>query len=333
MTREAVRPEAVHPLSDPFGDPTGFQPYRKRSSTRSVSSQAKQRPATQALRPTGSTIQQRAWKLNGSIERTSPALPSCLFAPSDQSDLCTSISKERSLSSSGPSITRGMSGPRRTRRTGWRRHIFPPGSMVTMENRPLVNDSYRPTAVSLSHELVGAVFSRHTVPPAPLRPCPEGTTHQPSAVFDLIKGTLEDHGGLPDAIYRHRLLEPLVWLQQAGVRLTVGSEDHPLAKVRRPDPNRSLSHSCGCWKWQRIWHERSNVPTLAVAIRSRLFQHSVEFTLGARLGLLQTTTLDPISKIALECGSRHHRISRRVSRPVRHHAPANPLGGRLIVSR
>ncbi|KTQ85425.1 AraC family transcriptional regulator [Aureimonas ureilytica] len=180
--------------------------------------------------------------------------------------------------------------------------IFPPGSMVTMENRPLVNDSYRADAVSLSHELVGKVFSRHTVPPGPIGvQVLRGTTHQPSAVFDLIKGTLEDQGGLPDAIYRHRLLEPLVWLQQAGVRLTVGSEDHPLAKVRRLIQT-DLSHS---WRVLEVaahfgmseatfrrWLSRSGLGFSSILSNSRL-EHG--------LGLLQTT-LDPISQIALECG-------------------------------
>jgi hypothetical protein len=37
--------------------------------------------------------------------------------------------------------------------------IFPPGSMVTMENRPVMKSDYRALGVCYSHDLVNSVFS------------------------------------------------------------------------------------------------------------------------------------------------------------------------------
>lgn len=179
--------------------------------------------------------------------------------------------------------------------------IFPPGSMVTMENRPVVNESYRAEGVSLPDELIEAVFAGHAVPPGQvgvqiLRADP----HQPGTVLELIRETLA-RSGLPDPIYRHRLLEPLVWLREAGVRLTKARADHPLAQVRRlletdlarswPVPDVAARFSMSEATFRR-WLSRSGLGFSRILLNSRL-EHG--------LGLLQTTTT-PISQIALECG-------------------------------
>lgn len=241
--------------------------------------------------------------MNGSIEPTNPGIT---LVPVSQATRATfaGLYLERTLLVFIRTGSKRVECPIGGERVGQAGDllIFPPDSMVTMENRPLVNDSYRADAMSLSHELVGAVFSGRPVPPGPVGvQVLQGHAHQPGVVFDLVRGTLEACGGLPEAIYRHRLLEPLVWLREAGVRLTIGREDHPLAQVRRLLET-DLAHS---WRVPeaaarfamseatfRRWLSRSGLGFSSILSNSRL-----EYGLG----LLQTTA-DPISQIALECG-------------------------------
>ncbi len=179
--------------------------------------------------------------------------------------------------------------------------IFPPGSMVTLENRPVLNASYRADGVYFTHDLVDAVFADQRSPNAPpgiqiLR----AAFHRPSDMLGLIKDTL-DNGSLPPPIRQHRLLEPLIWLRHNGVHLLTRDEEQPLSKVRRlieadvghpwriPDVAGHFAMSEATF---RRWLAKSGHGFSRILLNTRLEKG---------LTLLQTTDLS-ISQIALECG-------------------------------
>nr|WP_113866450.1 AraC family transcriptional regulator [Brenneria salicis]NMN91463.1 AraC family transcriptional regulator [Brenneria salicis ATCC 15712 = DSM 30166]RBP62687.1 AraC family transcriptional regulator [Brenneria salicis ATCC 15712 = DSM 30166] len=179
--------------------------------------------------------------------------------------------------------------------------IFPPGSVVTMENRPILKDSYRADGVCFTHELVDAVFSdqrpRNGTPGIQvLRAIP----HRPFQILHLIRDTL-DNEGLPPPIRQHRLLEPLIWLRHNGVSLPARDEELPLSKVRRLI-EADLSHP---WRISEVaghfamseaslrrWLAKSGHGFARILLNTRLERG---------LTLLQTTDV-PVSQIALECG-------------------------------
>lgn len=179
--------------------------------------------------------------------------------------------------------------------------IFPPGSLVTLENRPIPNQPYRADGVCFSHDLVDAVFADmgpHDEQPGIqlLRAKP----HQPGRVLALIKETLADET-LPPVIRRHRLLEPLLWLRHHGVHLPVQGEKQPLACVRRlievdlSHPWRTAevaAHFAMSEATFRRWLTPSGHGFSRILLNSRLERG---------LTLLQTTDR-PISAIALDCG-------------------------------
>ncbi|OBZ92811.1 AraC family transcriptional regulator [Pararhizobium polonicum] len=179
--------------------------------------------------------------------------------------------------------------------------IFPPGSLVTMENRPILNDRYRADGVCFTHDLVDAVF----IDQRP-RSDPPGIqilrtdSQRPSEILGLIKDTVNNEG-LPLPIKQHRLLEPLIWLRHNGVRLPTRDEEQPLSKLRRLIET-DLSHP-----W-RIPEVAEYFAMSEATLRRWLMKSGQGFSkilLNTRLEngltLLQTTGT-PISQIALESG-------------------------------
>ncbi|MFH1805979.1 MAG: AraC family transcriptional regulator [Pseudomonadota bacterium] len=179
--------------------------------------------------------------------------------------------------------------------------IFPPGSTITMENRPILNESYRAEGVCFTHDLVDAVF-------ADLRPLPtppgiqilRAVPYRPSDILGLIKDTL-DNATLPPSIRQHRLTEPLIWLRDNGVRLPTRDEEQPLSKVRRLIET-DVSHP-----W-RIAEVAGHFAMSEATFRRWLVKSGHSFSkillntrLEKGLTLLQTTDVS-ISRIALECG-------------------------------
>ena len=179
--------------------------------------------------------------------------------------------------------------------------IFPPGSMVTMENRPLIDAAYRAQGLSFSHELVDAVFAGLAIGAGPfgvqmLREEP----HRPAAVLQLVRETL-DRTDLPEAVKSHRLIEPLIWLRSLGIRLSTRSEQEPMSRVRRLiasdlERNWRVAEVAESFAMSeatfRRWLARSG------SSFGRILHHT---RLEAALARLQGTAL-PISTIALDCG-------------------------------
>lgn len=179
--------------------------------------------------------------------------------------------------------------------------LFPSGSVVTLENRPLINADYRADGVYFSHDMVRTIFPESRVdsePPGiqiiradPLRPL---------ELLTLIQETL-GNDTLPPPIRQHRLLEPLIWLRHHGIRLSVQDEEGPLARLRSliesdlERPWRAMDaarHFAMSEPTFRRWLARSGYSFAKVLHHTRLENG---------LALLQNTRT-PIAQVALECG-------------------------------
>lgn len=179
--------------------------------------------------------------------------------------------------------------------------IFPPGSFVTMENRPVMNGDYKALGVCFAHNLVNSVFSD-----LPRLSVTDGiqivraADYQPNEILKLIDETL-GNASLPEPIRQHRLLEPLVWLRQHGFQLPTHNQEDPLSQIRRLIET-DLSHA---WMADEV---ASHLAMSEATMRRRLAAQGQAFSkilLHARLErgltLLQTTDAQ-ISQVALECG-------------------------------
>lgn len=179
--------------------------------------------------------------------------------------------------------------------------IFPAGLMVTMVNRPLMNQSYRATGVSYTRDLTEKVFPRRVPPSVPptVRILRAGE-HAPNQVLKLLRTTLAERD-LPQSIREIRMLEPLVWLRDKQIDVPTSGEDSPLSRVRSII-DADIGHP---------WRANEVASALAMSEASmrrwlaptgqgfaRILQHS---RLERGLTLLQTSHAQ-ISEIALECG-------------------------------
>lgn len=179
--------------------------------------------------------------------------------------------------------------------------IFPPGSMVTMVNRPVLGADYRALGVCFTHDLVDAVYSDLPSPPeANGVQIVRAATEHPAGILRLIQATVSDTD-LPKAILQHRLLEPLIWLRAQGIYLPSKVDDQPIARVRSLIET-DLSHP---WRTDEVakhfamseatlrrWLGKSGQRFAKILLHTRL-EHG--------LSLLQTTD-EQVSQIALTCG-------------------------------
>ncbi len=177
--------------------------------------------------------------------------------------------------------------------------VFPTGSMVTLENRPMLTERYRATGVCFPQAMISTVFAREAVPPAPTgiqvvrnRSCRQ--------ILSMIRATLND-SELPEPIQQHRLLEPLIWLKYHGIYLTPYVEETPLSRVRQLIET-DLSHP---WRSHEVAeHFAMSEATLRrwLAKSGQGFAKILQNTrLEHGLSLLQSTDF-PIADIALDCG-------------------------------
>lgn len=179
--------------------------------------------------------------------------------------------------------------------------IFPPGSMVTMENRPVMEGDYRALGVCYTHDLINSVFSdlSHSDAAKGVQ-IVRASQHNPANILNLIQETL-DNDALPDTIRDHRLLEPLLWLREQGFQLPTRVEDDPISRVRsliETDLSRSwrahdiADHFAMSEATMRRWLSKTGQGFAKILLHTRL-EHG--------LSLLQTTNA-PVSEIALACG-------------------------------
>lgn len=179
--------------------------------------------------------------------------------------------------------------------------IFPPGSMVTMENRPVLNENYRALGVCFTHDLIDAVYAGLPTPKAATGvQIVRGLAHNPAEILTLIQSTLANDA-IPASIRQHRLLEPLIWLREQGFSLPTQVEDQPISKVR------SLIETDLTHEWRtgevaehfgmseatmRRWLSKTGHGFAKILLHTRL-EHG--------LSMLQTTDAQ-VSQIALDCG-------------------------------
>ena len=179
--------------------------------------------------------------------------------------------------------------------------IFPPGSMVTMENRPVLGDDYRATGVCFPRYIIEAVFSnkRSKSESAGIQ-IVQASTGQSLQILNAIQTTLNDTE-IPEPIRQHRLLEPLIWLKYHGIHLSPHEEEKPLSKVRR------LIETDLSYPWRS--HEVADYFAISEATMRRWLAKSGQgfskilqnTRLEHGLSLLQSTDI-PISEIAFDCG-------------------------------
>ncbi len=179
--------------------------------------------------------------------------------------------------------------------------IFPPGSMVTLENRAVLNDDYRAIGVCFPKHMIKAVFSNEksnieSVGIQIVQACADHSLQ----ILNTIQATLNDTK-LPEPIRQHRLLEPLIWLKSHGIHLSTDEEEKPLSKIRRLIET-DLSHS---WRSNEVAeHFAISESTMRrwLAKSRQSFSKILQNTrLEHGLSLLQSTDI-PISEIALDCG-------------------------------
>jgi AraC-like DNA-binding protein len=179
--------------------------------------------------------------------------------------------------------------------------IFPPGSMVTMENRPVLNDSYCALSVCFTHDLIDAIYADLPTPKAALGvQILRSETHHPADILTLIQATL-DNEAFPVSIRQHRLIEPLIWLHERGIYLPTQVQDQPISKVRSLIET-DLSH---LWRTDEVAEHFAMSEATMRRWLSRTGHGFAKILLHTRLeyglSLLQTTDA-PISQIALDCG-------------------------------
>lgn len=179
--------------------------------------------------------------------------------------------------------------------------IFPPGSMVTMENRPVLGEDYRALGVCFTHDLIDAVFGGLPTPPEAkgVQIIPASAPHL-ADLLALIQATVSD-AAVPEFVRQHRLFEPLIWLREQGVYLPTQVQDQPISRVR------SLIETDLSYPWMakgvaehfamseatmRRWLSKQGQGFAKILLHTRL-EHG--------LSLLQTTDAQ-VSQIALDCG-------------------------------
>lgn len=178
--------------------------------------------------------------------------------------------------------------------------IFPAGSTVLMENRPVLDADYQALGICLSDDLVRQAFSVHD---AQTKIGVQRVAEQQGRLERLkaiINETLTDQD-LPNEIRQHRLIEALLWLKQFGVKISPQEDQSPIGRVRRLIET-DLSHP---WRAKEVAdHFAMSEATMRrwLAEAGQSFSKILQYTrLEHGLTLLQTTS-SPISQIALETG-------------------------------
>lgn len=178
--------------------------------------------------------------------------------------------------------------------------VFPPGSIVTLENRPQREGNYRADGVYFARDLVEAVFGDQRRRSHPGIQIVRAASHDPLAMLHSIRDTL-GRPDLPPVIRRHRLMEPLLWLRHGGIHLPIDDGERSLAALRR------LIDTDLCRDW-RAAEVAAHFAMSEASFRRRLAKSGHGFSKIVRsarlekgLALLQTTDM-PVSRIALECG-------------------------------
>ena len=179
--------------------------------------------------------------------------------------------------------------------------IFPLGAIVTLENRPVLNDGYRATGVCFAQHMIDEVFGQKKpkAEPVGIQILPT-RADQALEILDTIQATLKDQS-LPEPIRRHRLIEPLIWLKYHGIQLSPHEDENPLSKVRRLIET-DLSHPWRSSEVADYFSISESTMRRWLAKSGQGFARTLQNTrLEHGLSLLQSTDI-PIAEIAFNCG-------------------------------
>ena len=178
--------------------------------------------------------------------------------------------------------------------------IFPPESMVTMENRPVKESNYQALGIAYSSESVLSVFSDPVHRPNSQIQHLRSEQYELRVPAELVNATLATEN-LPDSIRDHRLLEPLVWLKQLGVNPPIMLEESLQSSIRRIIEG-ELTHA---WTAGEV---ATNLAMSESTMRRHLAKNNQGFAkillntrLEKGLSLMQTTSAS-IAEIANDCG-------------------------------
>ena len=181
--------------------------------------------------------------------------------------------------------------------------IFPPGGMVTLENRPVVDRAYKAVGISFPDSLIQDVFPEERAPGSEQGHGVRVVRSQqsdPAPVIAAIQETIS-RDDLPEAVRQHRLLEPLVWLRQEGYWLSARPEEGPQSRVRQILQS-DLTHD---WRATDVADRlaMSEATMRRVLAKSGLGFAKILMNTRLEFGLTQLqTTHAPISEIALNVG-------------------------------
>ena len=179
--------------------------------------------------------------------------------------------------------------------------MFPPGSVVTMENRPLLHENYRATGVSYTQEFID-IASRHLAPTtAEARPqLLQGKTDESREILAQIHRNFA-RSALPLAVQNHCQIEPLIWLDCHGIKVPANADTSETARIRQ------LVEADLAVPWQAKDAAKAlglSEPTMRRRL-SKAGQGFAKILLYCRLErgltLLQTTN-NSITQISFECG-------------------------------
>lgn len=179
--------------------------------------------------------------------------------------------------------------------------IFPSSTFLSIENRVISGSDYQAWGVAYPDDFVQEVFSQprsahDDASPIHVQECP-------AELASLLTdgGVSGGTTSIPEALQRHRLLEPLVWLKTLGVTLSIPLE-RPLHCQLRDILNEDTAKK---WKAKDV---SSQLGYSEATFRRKLSGHNTTFSdilmsvrLERALTLLQSTEF-PISYVAAECG-------------------------------
>lgn len=179
--------------------------------------------------------------------------------------------------------------------------VFPAGSIVTMENRTVLDRTYRALGVAYPDSSIARIFD--DCPAAKAADHVQVLKADPFRPLDLVPIIHEtrDHPSLPMVLREHRLLEPLIWLRENGVHLAPGQTETPMGRVRRLI-EQDLSHP---WRASDVARQMAMSEATLRRWLGTTGQGFSKILMNTRLehglSLLQTTDR-PISTIAFDCG-------------------------------
>ncbi len=179
--------------------------------------------------------------------------------------------------------------------------VFPPDSVVTIENRTWSGADYQAFGITYDNTHVAQVFGNAQSGVSDRRvqilsPSAADTTR----MLDALRQTMAADA-LPAPVVTHRMLELLVWLKSMGVVLAVPQDNSPMGQVRAlierdltyPWRSRDVAnHFAMSEATMRRWLAQSGDSFSKILINTRLERG---------LSLLQSTA-SSISEIALDCG-------------------------------